>query len=98
MEQMIYLDNAVFHSVEGESIILHPDMYGIAVSTGYASFNRSLEASHVVMAISGDQERAHGSIRFTLGRYNTMEEISRFVDSLAKVIGDLRKFRSLGKT
>ena len=90
--------NITFHLVEGESITLHLDMYGIAVSTGSACFSRSLEASHVMMAIGGDHERAHGSIRFTFGRYNTMEEIDYVVDKLAKIIEDLRRISPLGKT
>jgi cysteine desulfurase len=90
--------NISFHYVEGESITLHLDMYGIAVSTGSACFSRSLEASHVITAIGGDHERAHGSIRFTLGRYNTMEEINQVVDTLAKIIENLRKISPLGKT
>lgn len=89
--------NITFHNVEGESITLHLDMYGIAVSTGSACFSRSLESSHVIMAIGGDHERAHGSIRFTFGRYNTMEEIDFVVDTLAKVIENLRKISPLGK-
>jgi len=90
--------NITFHRVEGESITLHLDMYGIAVSTGSACFSRSLEASHVMMAIGGDHERAHGSIRFTFGRYNTIEEIDYVVDKLAKIIDDLRRISPLGKT
>jgi cysteine desulfurase len=88
--------NITFHFVEGESITLHLDMYGIAVSTGSACFSRSLEASHVMMAIGGDHERAHGSIRFTLGRYNTMEEISIVVETIAKIIETLRRISPLG--
>jgi cysteine desulfurase len=90
--------NISFHHVEGESITLHLDMYGIAVSTGSACFSRSLEARHVMMAIGGDHERAHGSIRFTFGRYNTMEEIDLVVDTLARIIENLRKISPLGKT
>jgi cysteine desulfurase len=90
--------NITFHHVEGESITLHLDMRGIAVSTGSACFSRSLEASHVMMAIGGDHERAHGSIRFTFGRYNTIEEIGYVVDSLAKIIEDLRIISPMGKT
>jgi len=90
--------NITFHYVEGESITLHLDMYGIAVSTGSSCFSRSLEASHVIMALGGDHERAHGSIRFTLGRYNTMEEIEFVVSTLAKVIANLREISPLGKT
>jgi cysteine desulfurase len=89
--------NITFHFVEGESITLHLDMYGIAVSTGSACFSRSLEASHVIMGIGGDHERAHGSIRFTLGRYNTMEEVSQIVDTMAKIVGNLRVISPLGK-
>jgi cysteine desulfurase len=72
-------------------------MYGIAVSTGSACFSRSLEASHVIAAIGGDHERAHGSIQVTLGRYNTIEEIDFLVETLAKVVGNLRKISPLGK-
>jgi cysteine desulfurase len=89
--------NISFHHVEGESITLHLDMYGIAVSTGSACFSRSLEASHVMMAIGGDHERAHGSIRFTFGRYNTMEEVDLVVETLAKIVEKLRKISPLGK-
>jgi len=89
--------NITFHYVEGESITLHLDMYGIAVSTGSACFSRSLEASHVIMAIGGDHERAHGSIRITLGRFNTEDEISTVVDTIAKVVNNLRKISPLGK-
>lgn len=90
--------NITFHYVEGESITLHLDMYGIAVSTGSSCFSRSLEASHVIMALGGDHERAHGSIRFTLGRFNTMEEIEFVVSTLAKIIANLREISPLGKT
>ena len=89
--------NITFHHVEGESITLHLDMYGIAVSTGSACFSRSLEASHVITAIGGDHERAHGSIRFTFGRFNTMEEVVFVVDALTGVIANLRKISPLGK-
>jgi cysteine desulfurase len=89
--------NITFHRVEGESITLQLDMYGISVSTGSACFSRSLEASHVMMAIGGDHERAHGSIRFSFSRYNTMEEIDFVVDKLTKVVEDLRKISPLGK-
>ena len=89
--------NITFHHVEGESITLHLDMYGIAVSTGSACFSRSLEASHVITAIGGDHERAHGSIRFTFGRFNTMEEVEFVADRLAEIIENLRRISPLGK-
>lgn len=89
--------NITFHYVEGESITLHLDMYGIVVSTGSACFSRSLEASHVIAAIGGDHERAHGSIRMTVGRFNTMEEVIFVVETLKKVVENLRKISPLGK-
>ena len=87
--------NITFHYVEGESITLHLDMRGFAVSTGSACFSRSLEGSHVIFGIGGDHERAHGSIRFTLGRYNTMEEVDSIVDSISEVVAELRKISPL---
>ncbi len=89
--------NITFHFVEGESITLHLDMRGFAVSTGSACFSKSLEASHVILGIGGDHERAHGSVRFTFGRYNTMEDVDAVVDNIAEVVEMLRKISPLGK-
>ena len=89
--------NITFHFVEGESITLHLDMRGFAVSTGSACFSRSLEASHVILGIGGDHERAHGSVRFSLGRYNTMEDVEAVVDAVAEVVESLRAISPLGK-
>ena len=89
--------NVTFHFVEGESITLHLDMHGFAVSTGSACFSRSLESSHVIMGIGGDHERAHGSIRFTFGRYNTIEEVDDIVVTLTEIVKELRKISPLGK-
>ncbi len=87
--------NTTFHFIEGESIMLHLDMRGYAVSTGSACFSRSLEGSHVIFGIGGDHERAHGSIRFTLGRYNTMEEIDGIVSTISDIVAQLRKISPL---
>jgi cysteine desulfurase len=89
--------NITFHFVEGESITLHLDMRGFAVSTGSACFSRSLEGSHVIFGIGGDHERAHGSIRFTFGRYNTMEDVDGIVDAIGEVVRELRKISQLGR-
>ncbi|MBN1192051.1 MAG: cysteine desulfurase [Dehalococcoidales bacterium] len=89
--------NVSFHYVEGESITLHLDMRGFAVSTGSACFSRSLEGSHVIMGIGGDHERAHGSIRFTFGRYNRDEDVDDIVGALTEVVSELRKISPLGK-
>jgi cysteine desulfurase len=89
--------NITFHFVEGESITLHLDMRGFAVNTGSACFSRSLEGSHVIYGIGGDHERAHGSIRMTMGRYNTMEDVDAVVGALAEVVSELRSISPLGK-
>jgi cysteine desulfurase len=89
--------NITFHFVEGESITLHLDMHGYAVSTGSACFSRSLESSHVIMGIGGDHERAHGSIRFTFGRYNIINEVDDIVGTLSEIVEELRKISPLGK-
>lgn len=89
--------NITFHFVEGESITLHLDMRSFAVSTGSACFSRSLEASHVIMGIGGNHERAHGSVRFTFGRYNTMEDVDAVVGAVSEVVEELRKISPLGK-
>ncbi len=89
--------NTTFHYVEGESITLHLDMRGFSVSTGSACFSKSLEASHVIMGIGGDHERAHGSVRFTFGRFNTLEDVDFLVDNIKEVVNELRKISPLGK-
>jgi cysteine desulfurase len=72
-------------------------MRGFAVSTGSACFSRSLEASHVILAIGGNHERAHGSVRFTFGRYNTAEDVDSVADAITDVIASLREISPLGK-
>jgi cysteine desulfurase len=88
--------NITFQYVEGESITLHLDMRGFAVSTGSACFSRSLQPSHVILGIGGDPERAHGSLRITLGRFNTMEDVDSIADALVEVVTNLRKISALG--
>ncbi|MBN1695790.1 cysteine desulfurase [candidate division WOR-3 bacterium] len=82
--------NITFHYVEGESITLHLDMKGFAVSTGSACFSKSLEASHVILGIGGDHERAHGSVRFTFGRFNKKEDVDKMVEALKEIVRQLR--------
>ncbi len=89
--------NITFHFVEGESITLHLDMRGFEVSTGSACFSRTLEASHVIIGIGGDHERAHGSIRFTFSRFNDMEDVDSAIESCAEIIANLRKISPLKK-
>ena len=87
--------NITFHYVEGESITLHLDMRGFAVSTGSACFSKSLEASHVILGIGGDHERAHGSVRFSLGRFNEKDDVDKIVEALKDVVEQLREISPL---
>lgn len=82
--------NVSFEGAEGEAIILYLDLEGIAVSTGSACASGSLDPSHVILAIGLPAECAHGSIRISLGRENTMEEIAYVTDTLPRVIGKIR--------
>lgn len=87
--------NVTYHFVEGESITLHLDMREIEVSTGSACFSRSLEASHVIMGIGGNHERAHGSIRYSLGRFNRIEEAEEVVEAMKDIVKRLREISPL---
>lgn len=80
-----------FSSAEGESILLYLDLEGIEVSTGSACASGSLEPSYVLLASGLDIELAHGSIRFSFGRYNTMEEVETVLEKLPPIIEKIRK-------
>jgi len=89
--------NLGFKYIEGESIVLDLDMEGIATSTGSACSSTSLEPSHVLTAIGLRPEEAHGSLRVSLGRFNTDEDVDYFLEKLPGVIERLRKMSPLKK-
>ena len=82
--------NVSFPGAEGEAILLYLDLAGIAVSTGSACASGSLDPSHVLLATGVDAERAHGSIRISLGRENTREDVDYMLDVLPGVISKIR--------
>ncbi|HOJ15175.1 MAG TPA: aminotransferase class V-fold PLP-dependent enzyme, partial [Deltaproteobacteria bacterium] len=86
--------NVSFEGAEGEAILLYLDLAGIAVSTGSACASGSLDPSHVILATGLSPECAHGSIRISMGRENTMEDVDYFLDVLPGVISRIRKMSS----
>ncbi|NLC07599.1 MAG: cysteine desulfurase NifS [Syntrophomonadaceae bacterium] len=84
-----------FEYVEGESILLMLDSYGIMASSGSACTSGSLDPSHVLLAIGLPPEIAHGSLRLTLGKNNTEEEIDYVLEVLPRIISNLRKMSPL---
>ncbi len=87
--------NLRFDFVEGEAMLLHLDLRGIAVSTGSACSSASKDPSHVLLAIGLAPENIHGSIRFTLGRENTSEDIEYVLGVLPEIVGKLRAISPL---
>ena len=83
--------NISFGYVEGEAILLMMDQVGIAASSGSACTSGSLEPSHVLKAMGVPFTFAHGSIRFSLSRFNTEEEIDFVIETLPPIIENLRK-------
>lgn len=82
--------NVSFAGAEGEAILLYLDLAGIAVSTGSACASGSLDPSHVIMATGVPVENAHGSIRISLGRENTMDDVAYMLEHLPPIIGRIR--------
>ncbi|MFA5772611.1 MAG: cysteine desulfurase NifS [Thermoplasmata archaeon] len=87
--------NLRFSAIEGESLVLSLDAKGIAASTGSACSSKKLEPSHVLMAIGLNEVEAHGSLRLTLGRWNTKEEVEYVCGVLPEVVGRLRSMSPL---
>jgi cysteine desulfurase len=83
--------NISFEYIEGEAILLMLDKYGICASSGSACTSGSLEPSHVLRAMGVPFTAAHGSIRFSLSRYNTEEEVDFVVEKLPAIINQLRQ-------
>ncbi|MEM0360051.1 MAG: cysteine desulfurase NifS [Candidatus Diapherotrites archaeon] len=89
--------NFSFSFIEGESIVLRLAEKGIAASTGSACSSPKLEPSHVLLAIGLAPSEAHGSLRLSLGRYNTVKEIDFTLKVLPGIVRDLRKISPFGR-
>ncbi|MEM0466413.1 MAG: cysteine desulfurase family protein [Candidatus Thermoplasmatota archaeon] len=84
-----------FSGIEGESILLNMDMEGIQVSTGSACSSKTLEPSHVLLAIGLKHEEAHGSMVLTLGRSTTPDQIPQIIQATKKTVARLRALSPL---
>ncbi len=82
--------NISFQYIEGESILMHMDIYGICASSGSACTTGSLEPSHVLRAMGVPYTAAHGAIRFSLSRYNTEEEVDFVLEKMPPIIREIR--------
>ena len=87
-----------FKYLEGESMLLNLSLKGIAVSSGSACSSDSLQPSHVLLAMGIPAEFAHGTLRFSLSKYTTKEEIDYTIESLVEIIEKLRELSPLWKT
>jgi len=86
-----------FSHIEGESILLNMDMYGIQIATGSACSSKTLEASHVLLAIGLKHEEAHGSMVITLGQSNNLSQVPKIVKAVGETVSRLRKLSPLTK-
>ncbi|HWW77411.1 MAG TPA: cysteine desulfurase family protein [Pyrinomonadaceae bacterium] len=89
------LSNISFRFIEGEGLLINLDMQGVAVSTGSACSSGSLEPSPVIRALGRDDELARGSIRFSLGKDTTEEEIDYVLEVLPRAVENLRRLSPL---
>ncbi len=83
--------NISFEGVEGEALLLQMDQYHICASSGSACTSGSLEPSHVLRAMGVPFNFAHGSVRFSLSRYNTQAEVDRVVEVMPGIVSELRR-------
>ena len=88
--------NVSFEYIEGEAIAYHLSDLGICISTGSACASGSLDPSHVIRAMGVPFTAVHGSVRFSLSRYNTMDEVDYVLDKLPPVIRNLRELSPFG--
>ena len=94
-ERLQHVSNISFRFVEGEGLLIHLDMQGVAVSTGSACSSGTLEPSPVIKALGRNEELARGAIRFSFGKDNTEEDVHYAVDAMVRAVRSLRAISPL---
>jgi cysteine desulfurase len=96
-QRLPHLSNISFRFIEGEGLLIHLDMQGVAVSTGSACSSGTLEPSPVIRALREDEELARGAIRFSFGKDNTEADVDYAFEVLVKAVDSLRKISPLAR-
>lgn len=95
--RLSHLSNISFRFIEGEGLLIHLDMQGVAVSTGSACSSGTLEPSPVIRALGRNEELARGAIRFSFGKDNTDEDVDYLMEVLPRAVESLRKLSPLSR-
>lgn len=96
-QRLPHLSNISFRFIEGEGLLIHLDMQGIAVSTGSACSSGTIEPSPIIQALGRDDELARGSLRFSFGKDNTEEDVDYALDVVTQAVESLRKLSPLSR-
>ncbi len=96
-QRLSHVSNISFRFIEGEGLLIHLDMQGVAVSTGSACSSGTLEPSPVIRALGRNEELARGAIRFSFGKDNTDEDVEYAVAALSRAVESLRALSPLAK-
>jgi cysteine desulfurase len=96
-QRLPHLSNISFRFIEGEGLLIHLDMQGVAVSTGSACSSGTLEPSPVIRALGRDEELARGAIRFSFGKDNSDEDVDYALEALQRSVESLRKLSPLSR-
>ena len=95
--RLTHLSNISFRFIEGEGLLIHLDMQGVAVSTGSACSSGTLEPSPVIRALGRDEELARGAIRFSFGKDNTDADVDYVLEVLTSAVESLRRLSPLSR-
>src|SRR5438270_1980067 len=96
-QSLSHVSNISFRFIEGEGLLIHLDMQGVAVSTGSACSSGTLEPSPVIRALGRDEELARGAIRFSFGKDNSDEDVDYVLEVLKRAVESLRKLSPLSR-